>query len=94
MHRYLLLTPFLGGSAYGLLFASDGSSAILLSEQTAKETNVLNFLPWVSVYYVHRTEENILSIVFARALHAAVARMNLCPSLYSASADDMRCEII
>jgi hypothetical protein len=82
-----------GGSAYGLLFAADGSSAILLSETTAKETNVLTFLPWASVYYLSREEEIIFPIVFSRALHAAAARMNLCPALYSPDSEDSSCDI-
>jgi len=80
-----------GGSAYGLLFAADGSSAILLVQATAKETNVLSFLPWVSVYYLHRDEESMFPMVFSRALHAAAARMNLCPDLYSPDGDEKGC---
>lgn len=80
-----------GGSAYGLLFASDGSSAILLAQATAKETNVLVFLPWVSVYYLHREEESMFPMVFSRALHAAAARMNLCPDLYSPYGEERSC---
>lgn len=33
----------------------------------------------------------MLPMVFSRALHAAAARMNLCPSLYSPDAEEERC---
>jgi hypothetical protein len=81
----LLLTgcSFAGGSAYGLIFAGDGTSAILLSERAAKETNQLGHLPWVTVYYMHRKEEFMFDKIFLRALHSAVARMDLCPDIYS-----------
>lgn len=56
-----------GGSAYGLIFAADGSSAILLAQDSAKETNVLNFIPWATVYYLHSLEESLSPVVFERA---------------------------
>ncbi len=71
-----------GGSAYGLIFAGDGTSAILLSEEHAKESAVLGHLPWVSVYYLHRDEEFIFQKVLLRALHAAASRLDICPDLY------------
>jgi hypothetical protein len=71
-----------GGSAYGLIFAGDGTSAILLSEEYAKESLILGHLPWVSVYYLHRTEEVMFPQVLLRALHAAASRLNICPDLY------------
>ena len=77
---------FAGGSAYGLIFAGDGTSAILLAEHTAKESNQLGHLPWVTVYYLHRKEEAMLAQVLLRALHAAAARMNFCPDLFSPDA--------
>jgi hypothetical protein len=66
-----------GGSAYGLLFAADGSAAVLLSEEDvpAKETKILMMFPWVSVYYFHRREEAFLKLVLMRALHSASMRM-------------------
>jgi hypothetical protein len=45
---------FAGGSSYGLIFAGDGTSVILLSEEAAKDTNQLGHLPWVTVYYLLR----------------------------------------
>ena len=53
-----------GGSAYGLLFAADGSAAVLLTDETypAKETKILMMLPWVSVYYMHRREEDFMQL--------------------------------
>jgi hypothetical protein len=63
----------------------------LLAQATAKEKNILEFLPWVSVYYLHREEDSMLPMVFSRALHAAAARMNLCPSLYIPDAEDKSC---
>ena len=66
-----------GGSAYGLLFAADGSAAVLLAEEddAAKETKILMMLPWVTVYYMHRREEDFMQLVLTRALHAASMRM-------------------
>jgi hypothetical protein len=66
-----------GGSAYGLLFASDGSAAVVLAEEddAAKETKILMMLPWVTVYYMHRREEDFMQLVLTRALHAASMRM-------------------
>jgi hypothetical protein len=83
---------FAGGSAYGLMFAADGSSVILLAQGWAKETNVLNFVPWVTVYYLHELEESLFPVVFQRALHAAAARMSLCPDHYSPDADESGCD--
>ena len=66
-----------GGSAYGLLFAADGSAAVLLTDEDypAKETKILMMLPWVSVYYLHRREEEFMKYVLIRALHSAAMRM-------------------
>ena len=66
-----------GGSAYGLLFAADGSAAVLLTDDScrAKETKILMMLPWVSVYYMHRREEEFMKHVLIRALHSAAMRM-------------------
>jgi hypothetical protein len=80
-----------GGSAYGLIFAGDGTSAILLSEDSAKETNQLGHLPWVTVYYLHRKEEPIFAKVFLRALHAAAARLDLCPDAFTPGASSSGC---
>ncbi len=68
---------FSGGSSYSLLFAADGSAAILLADEggPAKETKILTMLPWVSVYYLDRREENILRLVLIRAMHSAAMRM-------------------
>ncbi len=76
MIRMRLIT-FSGGSAYGLLFAADGSAAVLLTDETcpAKETKILMMLPWVSVYYMHRREEEFMKYVLIRALHSAAIRM-------------------
>ena len=94
MHRLLLTAcAFAGGSAYGLIFAGDGTSAILLSETAAKETNQLGHLPWVSVYYMHRQEEFMFDKIFLRALHSAVARMNLCPDIYSPDPANRGCDV-
>jgi hypothetical protein len=61
------------------LFAADGAAAILLAEegvkQGAKETKHLAMLPWVSVYYLHRKEEDILKLALFRAMHSASMRM-------------------
>jgi hypothetical protein len=66
-----------GGSSYGLLFAAEGSSAIVLVDEgeSARETNILMFMPFVSVYYMHRQEEEHFSRVLYRAMGAAAARM-------------------
>ena len=74
------------------MFAADGSSVILLAEDSAKETNVLNFVPWVTVYYLHRLEESLFPSVFQRAVHSAAARMSLCPDHYSPDTDDSGCD--
>jgi hypothetical protein len=59
------------------LFAADGAAAILLAEEggVAKETKILAMLPWVSVYYLHRREEDILKLALFRAMHSASMRM-------------------
>ena len=41
----------------------------------AKETRILMMLPWVSVYYMHRREEEFMKLVLIRALHSAAMRM-------------------
>ena len=41
----------------------------------AKETKILMMLPWVSVYYLHRREEEFMKHVLMRALHSAAMRM-------------------
>ena len=76
MIRMRLIT-FSGGSAYGLLFAADGSAAVLLADEDypAKETKLLMMLPWVSVYYMHSREEEFIRHVLIRALHSAAIRM-------------------
>ncbi len=82
-----------GGSAYGLIFAGDGTSAILLSEDSAKETNQLFLFAvvFVTVYYLHRKEEPIFAQVFLRALHAAAARLDLCPDTFTPAASSSGC---
>ena len=59
------------------MFAADGAAAILLAEEggVAKETKILAMLPWVSVYYMHRREEEFMKFVLIRALHSAAIRM-------------------
>ena len=59
------------------MFAADGSAAVLLAEEgdPAKETNILMMLPWVTVYYMHRNEEDFMQLVLTRALHSASMRM-------------------
>jgi hypothetical protein len=59
------------------LFAADGAAAVLLAEEggVAKETKTLAMLPWVSVYYLHRREEDILKLALFRAMHSASMRM-------------------
>jgi hypothetical protein len=59
------------------LFAADGSAAVLLADEDypAKETKHLMMLPWVSVYYMHRREEEFIGHVLIRALHSAAIRM-------------------
>jgi hypothetical protein len=74
-----------------LIFAGDGTSAILLSEDAAKETNQLGHLPWVTVYYLHRKEEHLFAQVFLRALHAAAARLDLCPDIFAPGASSSGC---
>jgi hypothetical protein len=66
-----------GGSAYGVIFAADGASAIMLvdDDQPAKETKLLMMLPWVNVYYMHRQEENLFSFFLFRAMSSASLRM-------------------
>jgi hypothetical protein len=67
-----------GGSSYGLLFAAEGSSAIVLvdSGEPARETNVLMFLPFVNVYFAHRGEQPLLPHMLFRAMGAAASRMS------------------
>ena len=59
------------------MFAADGSAAVLLTDEShpAKETRVLMMLPWVSVYYMHRREEEFMKYVLIRALHSAAIRL-------------------
>ena len=79
-----LICCLAGGSAYGVIFAADGASAIMLvdDEQPAKETKLLMMLPWVNVYYMHRQEENIFSLFLFRAMSSASVRMRF-PMPYS-----------
>lgn len=81
-----------GGSAYGLIFAGDGTSAILLSEEYSKESLILGHLPWVSVYYLHRSEEAMFPQVLLRALHAAASRLDICPDLYNPDPSNSGCD--
>jgi hypothetical protein len=66
-----------GGSAYGVIFAADGASAIMLvdEDQPAKETKLLMMLPWVNVYYMHRQEESLFPLFLYRAMSSASLRM-------------------
>jgi hypothetical protein len=67
-----------GGSSYGLLFAAEGSSAIVLVDngEPARELNVLTFLPFVNVYFAHRREQALLPHMLFRAMGAAASRMS------------------
>ena len=50
---------------------------MLLADEScpAKEAKILMMLPWVSVYYMHRREEEFMKFVLIRALHSAAIRM-------------------
>ena len=50
---------------------------MLLTDEShpAKETKILMMLPWVTVYYMHRREEEFMKYVLIRALHSAAIRM-------------------
>ncbi len=50
---------------------------MLLTDESfpAKEAKHLMMLPWVSVYYMHRREEEFMKFVLIRALHSAAIRM-------------------
>jgi hypothetical protein len=67
----------LGGSAYGLIFAAEGASAIILADEDkpAMETKLLMMLPWVNVYYMHRQEEHFFALFLFRAMSSASLRM-------------------
>ncbi len=66
-----------GGASYGVIFAADGASAILLADddQPAMETKLLMMLPWVNVYYMHRQEEMQFPLFLYRAMSSASLRM-------------------
>ena len=44
--------------------------------ESARETNILMYMPFVSAYYMHRQEEAQFARILYRAMGAAAARMS------------------
>jgi hypothetical protein len=82
--QHLFHTSSTGGSAYGLIFAADGASAVVLTDdgKPAMETKLLMMLPWTNVYYMHRQEESFFPLFLFRAMSSASLRMKF-PMPYS-----------
>ena len=76
-----------GGLSYVLMFASEGSGVLLLTNDFAKELNVIGQLPWLDLSVVSRRQRSLLpQLLYAKMIAVSHSLQLQQPQLSAAGA--------